>query len=1148
MRDLPFVSLLHVEPTWPDVPRVPVEEALRPRLAAAGGMLAAQAEALGPSQPGFVELVRSERLLRDWLRRGIPRRAPPDAVNGLLSALQQAGLSDVAGELGRNVQPSAPTADRITVRLPPPLEATLTPIFAPPAEQLLLARQHLDSYDRWYAGYSDLQPILPSRHAALTGLPRFLNGRLAAIPSDLEPAAWLKTADDWLFSPTDASVPAPASCLFGVDDAAAARQQFVFLDAVMIPESRVAAAGPRAATVHVRLQQMYDGRPVLGGRVIVHMAAGDPRCSASSAYLPIPSDQFKHCRLRSEEEAKALAWRDLVQHALNGGMDEAEALGGYLAALDRWLADDQSDLAADEWPEAVQGIGRALADLAHRSAWSDEAMAALAQLEKALADSDPAQAAGGRHVLHSLRSKLDDKQAVRWDEGQIVPYLPYLAGATDRTDSCFVLPFAGEYYLAYRVEILSQAHDRGWRVYVNADADDARCHLLGWPEPLMAHDIRIFLTSADALANADRPVNVQGIDLSFMTPCWHEDAVPAAPIWTLAELEQNPRGLDPALIRDAANVAYHADRFYRYFSALCTGQAISAMLEDRTRRPAYFTVKVGAAAGPDRSLSTGFLASPAAPTIVLQSADELQVGLRTVHRPASDPEVIYHELAHALMWLMNSEPFDLVASTTPFGRALVEGYANYYARACAVSAASDAADTPWARACYREEAFGDRFDLSSDSARDPAGNRLPVPNLYPLTAGPDPDAADPTTAQSLQKYSVGMVWARVLWELREHEQDPSLADRLALNSYFYMPGWLASFETAAEGILDQMLPVQAVQLAGQFGKRNILAGRGVQALALAGSDVLVGTDVGVRRSAAAAIAWGPWERFAAGEGAVALAHDPASGKTFAATERGIYAWDAGRSAWLEHGTWKTKLTQETPLCMAAAAGTVYVGTARGLYALSAAAPGGDWARWEGDQALQFLVRDVAVVRQAGAGGVDEDLAYVATLREARRRVLAVNEADPEGVQWGDAAGLVPQGQMAATTAVAIEGGKAYLGTMAAGIWRQEDLTDNASWVQIATAAGLNGTAVLTLRVRQTAAGLAVLVGTSAGLFLGRLAGGGWTWTEIALDGDPSAHEAITALLFLDDHTWLVGTANRGLWRMEEVGGQRTWTQYGDIGL
>lgn len=978
----------------------------------------------------------------------------------------------------RETLPISPTADSdipppypIVCPSPPPHEALLSAAFAAPVEQINLARQYLARYDRWLTDYADLQLPLPSRSSRLTGLPRFLNGRLPTIlhnPDSEKPEPWMETAASWLFTRSDGpdAPPAPASCLFGLDDVTEARQQFRVLDAVMIPAARANAAiqdiSPQlAATVHVRFQQVLGNRPVLGGRVIVHMADGDPRCSASSAYLPIPADRFAHCRLRSEAEAKDLAWRGLLQ--------------------------------------------------------------------------------------------LDDQQTVPWDEARIVPYLPNLPGAADRPDPCFVLPFAGKYYLAYQVEILSAARDRGWRVYVNADADDASCHLLGRPEPLMAHSFSVFSTSEDALNNQPQQTNGQGLDLSFMTFEWHKDAVSAVPVLTLAEIEQPPPGLDANLIFDAGNVAHHADRFYRYFTSLCLGQKIADMLEDGWRKPPYF--KVAVRGGSDQALSTGFLASAAAPTIIFQSADELAVGLRTVYRPAADPEVIYHELAHALMWLMNSEPFNMSAGVTPFARALVEGYANYYARACAVSAGGDAADRIWARACYRSTEFGDRFGLAHDSQRDPTGNLLPLPNLYP-PPGPDPDANDPLTAQSLQKYSVGMVWARALWELREQlritNRDPLWADRLALSAYFYMPGWLASFETAAEGILDQMTPAEAGRLAGQFGKRNILAGRGVQTLAFAGTDVLVGTDVGVRRSAANAIQWGPWHQFGSGEGVVALAHDATSNatlKTFAATERGIYAWDAGQSVWREHGTWKTNLTQWTPLCLVAANEMVYVGTARGVYALSAAAPTGNWTRWEGEQALEHPVRDIAVMHRPRNNGAEEDLVYVATLREARRRALAVNEGDPAGVQWGNAVGDTHQEQIAMTTAVALAGDKAYLGTLWQGIWRQEDLADNDSWVQIATAQNLGGGAVLTLRVRQAAAGLEVLAGTSAGLFRGRPTGaGGWTWSEIALDNNPNAHETITTALYLGDKEWLVGTANRGLWRATESNGQYQWTRYGDIGI
>lgn len=1109
-------------------------------------------------------LALADRLLSDWLSRGFPTHAPAERVALVMELLTRAGFQEAADDLGRRfpavsgVGGIGKPPSRIIVRIPPPAnEVGLTPWFAPPVRQLDLARQQLARYEAWLGRQSDMRPILPPRHSRLTGMTRFMNGRLAATPTDLKPESWRDAAYNWLMAwPTAPDEPpAPASCLFGLDDRTVAGQQLAFLDVAVIPDSRAVAAGSGSAArlataVHVRFQQKHGAWPVLGGRVVVHMAVDDPRSSVSSSYLPIPPDRFAHCRLRSEADAVAIALRALTQHALNGEMTEAEALGLYLAVLDRWLADGQSDLTGGRWGAVASAAAQALAARVRASAAASLLADPLARLEDALADLRQAQIQDARHALHEIQAALADERIVRWDAGRVVRYLPGLADAAGRPDNCFVLPFVGEFYLAYRVEFLSLARDRGWRVYVNADAGDTTCDVLGWPESMLAHDIEVFRTSAAAAADAPQFVPTPGIDLSFMMPRWHDDAVAGAPPWTVAELEQNLRGLDPGLILDAANVAYHASEFYRYFSSLCPGQAFSALLENPQRPTPYFEVQVGAGANAGDPLSTGFLASAVAPTIVFQSADLLQVGLRTVHRPARDPEVAAHELAHALMWLINSEPFDLSAGVTPFARSLVEGYANYYARAYAVSWANDAADALWARGCYRGEAFGDRFDLSRNSLRDPAGNLLPFPNLYPPPGGLDPDATDPLLVRSLQKYSVGMVWARALWELREQYRtagsDPLLVDRWALNAYYYMPGWLASFEIAAEGILDQLTPAQAQVWAERFGVRNILAGRGVQALALAGTEALVGTDVGVRRAPEAAIAWGMWERFGVGEGVTALAYDPASGKTFAATERGVYAWDAGLAAWTPHGTWQTKLAQETPLCLAADAGMVYVGASRGLYALAATAPGGDWTRWEGQQSLEYLARDVAVTQQPGVAGPTV-IVYVATLREARKRTLAADR-DPRNVQWVNAATAALQAAMGPTTAVALIGDTAYLGALQGGIWRQSTLANSSQWTQIAAPGDVGAAAVLALRVREVGGTIEALAGTTAGLFLGRAAGG-WTWSEIAFNNDPAAHETITALLYLDDTTWLVGTANRGLWRVAAgAGGPRVWTQYADIGL
>jgi hypothetical protein len=1190
MSDIPPIHLVWEEPAWPDAIRAPLaDDAVRQRLTAAAEIFGVEIASATPGQPELDALVGGERLLTDWVKRGFPRRPPRGSVALLKSLLERYGMSDAADEIGARYPPDLDPGGagiplpgpRVIIRTPPPpSEVNLATWFAPPVKQLDLARQRRSSYDAWYLKEIGQPPVLSSRNAQLTGLTRFMNGRLPAAPTDLEPELWEKAANDWLFKrpETPDAPPAPAACLFGLDDPTVAGDQFQLLDAVLIPDSRIQGADsrttdglnqPLATTVHVRFQQKYAAWPVLGGRVIVHMAAGDPHCSVSSAYLPIPADRFAHYQLRSEAEAVVIALRALTQHALNGKLEEAEALGLYGAVLDRWLVAGPSDLTGEEWPKIVPAIANVLTKHVRSARQTHLADGALDRLTAALAGDAPASIQDARHALHEIQAKLAAERVVRWDGGRVVTYLPNLPGAANRNDKCFVLPFVGEYYLAYRVEFRSKARDRGWRVFVNADAGDTSCDVLGWPESLMAHALDIFPTSEAARTGATQSVNTAGVDLAFMDLRWHEDAVAGAPTLSPAQIEQNTHGVSADLIQDAANVAYHASEFYKYFASLCRNQSIETMFETPRPGPRYFEVQVGAGANAGDPLGTGFLAAADAPAIVFQSAGALRVGLRGVRWPARDPEVVFHELAHALMWLVNSEPFDMAGSVVPFARSLIEGYANYYARACAVSVAGDAAGVAWARACYDDHAagFGDRFDLSRDSQRDPVGNRLPFSNLFP-PGGPDPDANDPLTAGALQKYSVGMVWARALWEMREGFRaaglDPLLADRLALNSYFYMPGWLASFETAAEGILDQLDPVRAARLSERFGARNILAGRGVQALVVAGADALAGADAGVTRrpaAAAAATAWGAWEAFPAGEGVTGLAHDPASGQTFAATERGVYAWDAAAAAWTPLGTWKTKLTQETPLCLAAVGGTVYAGTARGLYVLAANAPGGDWARWEGDQGLAYLVRQVAVAREAGGGGVDEDIAYVATLREARKRRLAVNELDPGGVQWGDAASLNPnpnlnlQAQMGATTAAVIEAAVGanwvYIGTLQQGIWRQRTRSNTANWTRITKPGDVEG-AVLALHVRQVNGATEVLAGTTAGLFRGREGSNPpdpWAWRKVPFDNDPQAHETITAVLYLSDTVWLVGTANQALWRVEDVpGGQPTWTQYRAIGL
>ena len=908
-----------------------------------------------------------------------------------------------------------------------------------------------------------------------------------------------------------------------------------------------AGAMPELATaVHVRFQQKYESWPVYGGRVVVHMAQGDPNCSVSSSYLPIPSDQFLKVNLRSEEDAKQIALLALAQHALNGKMEPTEAIGFYLTALDLWLEVGPAGLAGQDWEHTIQGVTTSLGE---QLSASDSYVSVHQDVANALslATQGPQQnRAGLQDVLGRVRGRLRTK-TVAWDTGHVVPY----ASNAD-ADKRFVLPFAGEYYLAYRVEFLSMAGDRGWRVFVNADAADESCHVLGWPESLMAHAFNIYQTSeaaandqATALAPSAVPV---AADLDFVSLKWHEDQ--GGGVLTIDEVANHP--IHPAnVIQDAASVAYNAREFYRYFRSLCVNGDLTQMLEDVSRHAPYFDVLVGAAGQPNDNLTTGFVASAAAPAIIFQSAPQLRVGSRLVHHPARDPEVVFHEIAHALMWLMNSEPFDMPVNAVPFGRALVEGYANYFARACAVSRRGDTANVPWARACYRD--FDDRYNLAGDSLHSPAGNTLIYPNLYPPAPAADPDAGDALTIELLQKYDIGMIWARVLWRVREQliaSYGPAggeLADKWALNSYFAIPGLIASLEMAAEGILDQAPDALASQLAGLFGARNILAGRGVQALTQAsGGEILVGTDRGVRRSSDSGQTWSPappnWETFGLGNGVIALAVDSVDSRLYAATERHIYQQGAGANPWLEVGAWPS---QQAPLCLSAVGGILYVGTAMGVFFYDTSAGlGGSWARWEAAIPFRDLVFDLAAIRDGNF-----HIVYAANLHIAQNRFGCLADPNPTDLTWEPVADPAPRGLMGPTTAVALDAARhhAYIGTLAAGVWRQTDLFDPATWQPVISAAQVNG-CVLALRVRPSAGGgTELFVATTSGLFKATETAGVWVCVVVPIDGG-AVKDVILEVLPVGDDV-LVGTANQGLWLGQNISvAAQTWKQFLDIGL
>jgi hypothetical protein len=228
-------------------------------------------------------------------------------------------------------------------------------------------------------------------------------------------------------------------------------------------------------------------------------------------------------------------------------------------------------------------------------------------------------------------------------------------------------------------------------------------------------------------------------------------------------------------------------------------------------------------------------------------------------------------------------------------------------------------------------------------------------------------------------YDVGMVWARALWAVRTALTDilpgaegTDLADRLALEGYEYVHGWVVAFEAAAKGMIDAarkilkdhpqrdtIVPTMIETFTG-FG---ILA-LGVQAVGrghdaqgnpvwLAGSDAgcLFAVDSGQPLN---------WKKikFTGEDGRTGVnALSTAGSKVTIATEWGIFTWDASQAEEdpEESGAWPRT---ERPRCLLEANGQIYVGTNHGVRRLV----NNQWELWNRDICcLEGLVLDIDVM-------------------------------------------------------------------------------------------------------------------------------------------------------------------------------------------
>jgi hypothetical protein len=1046
-------------------------------------------------------------------RQALPAyEAPP----GVLSAL----VARIQGWLSRIIGWLFPRHDeRVDVLLPPPPQVYgLATLFQSDPnhdlEAVAVCRDALAKYRRTHKERDGWPYPLRCHTARHTGVPSFVNGYLEQPISFSEDGTDLdrESAAKWFTQELISQM------LFGVDWGRAA-PRLEYVEAALVPwskEIRHPAMKELRGQVwaHARFQQMVDLWPVFGAQVVVHLRDQDPRVSCTSSYFPL-RDSLTLREPANLEQARQTARRLAVQ-AVAGRLTGIEAIGLYIELLAQFLLTEDETILRE---------------------WTDWHTQVAFDLIQALSQDDPDRftslaalppSTPPTNLFHALREQSRFLDEYRWSIG-IVPY----AGS-----ELFVYPFAGHYYLAHLVELTPPKSEAPWRVFVDTDQE----LVLGPPENSVLHAV-YFSTSGDALQSppvtSDLEENVgdlQDAVKSFMHMVDSEgDSL------TLADQAANSQ-----LLLEGVNIAYHARALFDCFGdpedlGISLGSGIQASHVIAQGNPIEVTVGTG---GNNFQVNFSKTDQPPKGQIIFQTmAPNNLNGLATLDNreiPASNPrvfapsldrEIIFHEFAHAFMWKLRFDPsFGIQDSQRPFIFPLLEGYATFFARSLAVRDDFDPADADrvlWARAAYRRTDWGSTW-AASRSGNIPGADMLPWPNIYPKSK-----------TEGVQAYEVSMVWVRALWDiawLLANPQVPSAspddvnqdarttafksANRLALNSYFYLHGLTANYELAAEGIVDGAAglnnpPIQA-DLKQALKNRGIYAGQGVQALAESptqssiGSQLFVGSDQGVAR----------WDGQQAdplvpmnlpdGSGVVALQAD--ADFLYAASESAVWKRPlAGPGGWFILGG--SFPADQLPLSMAVLDGKVIVGTSDGLWACSNHSDNSVniWQRIPvGGMAANMTVNDLGI-------GSDQ-IVLVSTLTNRVYVVPRTAVANPNDIR----SAILDSAERA--TSAALFGGALYVGTVQ-GVRRLANFQPSTGTGSAWNSETVCGAAVLCMVVDRVAN--RVGAGTTNGLYW-RDASGVWQHDTTI---PPAAQDAIVASV-LPGSRFVIGTLNQGLFVRE----------------
>lgn len=620
-------------------------------------------------------------------------------------------------------------------------------------------------------------------------------------------------------------------------------------------------------------------------------------------------------------------------------------------------------------------------------------------------------------VLHRLQPLLRWLGLARAAGGPVrVGRQPYFLGEDAEATSypLAILPYAGRYHLAARVSLLLETLGV-W--YVDVDVQSGL--IVGRPWQPVTH-ADFYLDSANA-AGGPPPGG------KFVNNPFGFGAEPSPPLLVLPPAS----GMNG---EERATVAVHCQRIYDYFRNTC---GAAQRLDERLQAGQRIKIVLGSS----ERTQFNYRRNLTQKEIHFEQSQEVGIQLNAadgplrVFFPARDPEVILHEMAHALFWLINKEPWDEQDVVSPFGRALHEGYAIYLARSLAAGSDAVEGTEPWARGMYRAE-WGDRWRLARN-LREVGADFLRMPNQYPAHS-----FVQGFHNIRLEDYDIGMIWARALWDLRTI-LNPARTDFLAVQGYPYLHGSIVNFEMAAEGLMEadkrgaQLNAAAAVRPI--FSTRGLVSDEGVFGFVQTpGGTLAAATDRGIQvrgdagwareNSMGSAAVVGVASLAADGETLYAAAVPPRS-----AQMNSLPAWRVGlfrrqNNQWTEmNGPGATLLG--VYVLRRGGANELFLTTTGGVYWAGGAAP----VRL-GDSLSEAPAHDLVAWQQPGG--------QPALLVAARSSSVAATDLDalpvaaPASAQWTSLA--VGEGLRVSALAVRVAAAgveELFVGTLDGGIWK-----------------------------------------------------------------------------------------------------------------